>query len=119
MNKAKRDWYNMALDTHRNAKGKCEVCGKNLPLGTAPAHIIPRKKSDPSLDEEWNLALLGYVNYNGCTCHTQLDDNRGKFYQGMEGCRLLQRIQNNPRLKEYFDKRLAIWEVKQEQKGRF
>jgi len=122
MNKTKRDWHLMALNTHRNAGGRCEVCRKNLPLGTPPAHIIPRDINDKTLDEDWNLALMAYVGLHGCVCHTKFDENRGKAYQAMlnneYGCKLLNRILSHPRLKEYFDRRLAIWEVKEEQAER-
>ena len=114
-----REWHIMALNTHRNANGFCDRCGEKLPLGTPPAHRIPRKKSDPSLDEDFNLALMGWM---GCYCHTKFDEGRGKFYSEMlkedEPCILLQRILAHPRLKEYMDQELAIWEVKQEQEGR-
>jgi len=112
----------MALDTHRNANGFCEMCEAKLPLGTAPAHIIPRNIHDATLDEEWNTALLGYVSYYNCICHTKLDENRGKAYQDMltekHEPRLLTRIKDNTRLREYFEKKLAVWEVKQEQAER-
>jgi len=124
-----RDWSNMTLNTHRDAGGICEWCKNHLPLGTLPAHIIERAKNDPSLDESWNLALLGYVEVTfhnggvmGCLCHNRLDRQRGKAYQDMlaedEPCELLKRILANPRLKKHFDRRLAIWEVKQEQAER-
>jgi len=124
-----RDWSNMMLNAHRNAGGVCEWCGTDLPLGTAPAHIIERSINDPSLDEAWNLALLSFLEVKfpngkvkGCLCHNRLDENRGKAYQDMlaedEPCKLLKRILTNPRLKKHFDRRLAIWEVKQEQAER-
>ena len=100
-----RDWTEMGTVAHRNVRGECEWCEKPLPLGTPPAHIIPRDKKHPELDEPWNLALMGYV--KPCTCHTKFDLDRVGSFEKMkaEGAPLAKRIESDPRLSAYFKRR--------------
>ncbi len=105
MAKYKRNWQRMTDDAHSNSRGWCEWCRKRVPYGTPPAHIIPRNPNDPTLDEPWNLASMGFVT---CQCHTKFDANRAKAVRQMReegGTVLLNRINKHPRLKEYFDKK--------------
>lgn len=112
-----RDWHEMTVQTHRNAKGCCEWCGNMLPFGTPPAHIIPRDKNHPEYDDPWNLALLGFI--PPCTCHTKLDTNRAKAYLAMkaQGAPLADRIDKHPILKEHFKKRVARQKYIERNKG--
>ena len=110
-----RDWDTMNAEAWRQANGLCEWCRKPLPYGTPAAHIIPRKKSDPTLDEAWNLALMGFTGCNDCFCHTRFDLNRAKAVEEMEaagGTVLSRRIQNHPRLRAEFKRRRILWESK-------
>ena len=102
--KSKHDWPKMTEETYSNANGICEWCGKPVPYGTLPAHIIPRSAGNESSDRKWNLAL---IHIGDPRCHGRFDDNRAKAVKQMEsqgGCKLLGRIKRHPRLKAYFEK---------------
>ena len=97
------DWTKMTEETYSNAHGLCEMCGKPVPYGTLPAHIIPRSPTDLTLDENWNTALM---HIGELRCHSRFDDSRAQAVRDMEasgGCRLLTRIKEHPRLRKYFD----------------
>ena len=94
----------MAEETWENARGLCEWSEINVPMGTAPAHIIPRAAGKVSSDEAWNLALLSPAR------HTEFDTNRPAALEKMRkqgGCRLSRRIEEDPRLRAYFDRLTA------------
>ncbi len=96
------------MDAHEQAGGRCEWCGTWLTLGTSAAHLIPRSAVGETSDEKWNLALLCI---GGSRCHGRLDDNRALAVREIRitkpDCPLIKRIDSDPRLKAYFEKREA------------
>lgn len=106
MKRTKEDWVRMGTESHRNSKGLCEWCGDRIPLGTYPAHIIPRAAGKISSDEAWNIASLCVM---GNGCHSKFDKNRARALEQMEqeGAPLAGRIWADPRLRDYFTRKLA------------
>ncbi len=101
--KSVHNWSKMTEETYANSHGLCEWCGKPVPYGTLPAHIIPRSPTDLTLDEPWNTACM---HIGEPRCHGRFDDGRARAVRQMEaegGCRLLLRIKNHPRLKAHFE----------------
>lgn len=88
----------MSDDAYTQAYGSCERCGRPLPPGYAPAHIIPRSAVGETSDRSWNLALLCV---DGDNCHGWFDAHR---YEASKEEWLKKRIDAEPRLKKYFDK---------------
>jgi len=83
------------------------MCGRRVPNGTPYAHIIARSDTKHTSDGPGNGATL-CITGNGC--HTRFDNNRGLAYIDMKagpGCRLLDRIEADPKLKAYFERREA------------
>jgi len=107
----RRNWHKMSEDAWQAAGGRCEMCGRRVPNGTPYAHIIARSDTKNTSDGPENGAMLCLIG-KGSTegCHARLDANRGLAYIDMKagpGCRLLDRIEADPKLKAYFERREA------------
>jgi len=110
----------MSEDAWQAAEGRCEWCGRKVPNGTPYAHIIARSDTKHTSDGPENGAMLCLIG-KGSTegCHSIFDSNRGKAYLDLKagpGCRLLDRIEADPKLKAYFSKRASRYEYLQRTK---
>jgi len=104
--KKTRDWPRMTEDAHTNSGGRCEICEEPIPMGTYPAHIIPRSNTKESSDESWNIGGLCIVPNN---CHTKFDaDRHGFFADWGKGTRLYKRIEKDNRLRAYFERLVSV-----------
>ena len=89
------NWKKMRVETWRSAGGKCERCGRALPLDTPPAHLKPR--SQGGTDRPENLALLCLW---GALCHNYLDSNRAEV--AMTEAWLQERMKKSEEVGQYF-----------------
>jgi len=101
----------MSSQLWEQEEGRCEWCGGLVPFGTPAAHLIPKSAGKESSHELWNLALLCIAEPG---CHDRLDSDRAA---ATEEPWLQKRMEQDARVREYFEKQVSRAEYRREMSG--